>query len=87
MNKFINKIRRVLNISVDSKVLINSFQIGYQYFIIYELEKTSEIIRNDLLSKFLNTGLDFLWFRSYYEFEICFDLLNINEQINFIIIG
>ena len=87
MNKIINQIRKILKIEMESELLINSFQIGYQTFIVCELNHSNEVIKNQLISKLLISDLNVFWFRSYFEFETCFDLLKVDELVSFIIIG
>lgn len=87
MKKILQKLRRILNIEDELQLTINSFQIGYQSFIIFELKEKKEIIKNELITKLLLSELNLFWFRSYFEFETYFDVIMSDELINFILIG
>lgn len=79
---------KFLGIYKETDILINSFIIGNNVFIVLELEYNHEIVINKVISDVILKYRNFYWFKSMSELELYFDELPIetNNYI-FVIIG
>lgn len=87
MNKLIEKLRYFIGMNDESYLNLNNFIIGNCNYIVFELPKNKQIIKNIILTSIMGKVKDFYWFKSYEEFENYVDLFNDEKKEIFVIIG
>lgn len=82
-----NKLIRFIGLDNSSKIEFNSFIIGLQVFLVFDLRSNKNIISNKLIEKVLFNH-KFYWFKEFSEFEKYYDIISFEDtDYVFIIIG
>lgn len=82
-----NKLIRFIGLDNSSEIEFNSFIIGLQVFLVFDLRSNKNIISNKLIEKVLFNH-KFYWFKEFSEFEKYYDIISFEDtDYIFIIIG
>lgn len=82
-----NKLIRFIGLDNSSEIEFNSFIIGLQVFLVFDLRSNKNIISNKLIEKVLLYHKVY-WFKEFSEFEKYYDIISFEDtDYIFIIIG
>ena len=87
MMDMLKKIVRFIGLDSSSKIEFNSFIIGLQVFLVFDLRYNKNIIINQIIEKVLLNHKVY-WFKEVKEFEEYYDIISDEDSdYIFIIIG
>ena len=87
MMDMLKKLVRFIGLDSSSKIEFNSFIIGLQVFLVFDLRCNKNIIINQIIEKVLLNHKVY-WFKEVKEFEEYYDIISDEDsEYIFIIIG
>lgn len=87
MMDMLKKLVRFIGLDSSSKIEFNSFIIGLQVFLVFDLRCNKNIIINQIIEKVLLNHKVY-WFKEVKEFEEYYDIISFEDsEYIFIIIG